>query len=104
MNKKLRMIASVAPLILVPLIKERSKIKDHPDVVKLNDNSKLLYGKAKGSVGAATTKVKHAGSVVADKTKDSAEFTFHLHLLVLSISAVPTVPVFSSQSLPLSQL
>ena len=74
MNKKLRMIASVAPLILVPLIKERSKIKDHPDVVKLNDNSKLLYGKAKGSVGAATTKVKYAGSVVADKTKGSAEF------------------------------
>lgn len=80
MNKKLRMIASLAPLILVPLIKERSKIKDHPDMVKLNDNSRLLYGKAKGSLGAATAKAKNASIVVADKTKDSAEFISEKYL------------------------
>ncbi|MFC7286356.1 hypothetical protein ACFQL6_07835, partial [Phocicoccus pinnipedialis] len=80
MNKKLRMIASLAPLILVPLIRERSKIKDHPDMVKLNDNSRLLYGKAKGSLDAATAKAKNASIVVADKTKDSAEFISEKYL------------------------
>lgn len=74
MNKKIRMIVSVAPLILVPLIKERKKIKNHPDMEKLSENSALLYGKARDKVSSATDTVKDASTTVADKTKDTKDY------------------------------
>ncbi|RIN22349.1 hypothetical protein, partial [Mammaliicoccus vitulinus] len=39
MNDKVKLIVNTLPLILVPLIKERKKIKEHPDVKHVTETT-----------------------------------------------------------------
>lgn len=66
MNKNLKMLATIIPLIAVPLINERKKIKQHPDVQKLGSVSNSVYTRVKDSS-------KHLASNAYESTRDTAE-------------------------------
>ncbi|CAD2079473.1 hypothetical protein GCM10007275_11720 [Jeotgalicoccus coquinae] len=56
MNKNLKMLATIIPLIAVPLFNERKKITKHPDMQKLGAVSGSVYTRVKDSTaGAAST-------------------------------------------------
>ncbi|GGA84712.1 hypothetical protein [Staphylococcus muscae] len=61
MNKTIKMIITVLPVFLVPLILERKKFKEHPDVQKLAESSKTAAVKT----GHAAVHVKEG---VVDRT------------------------------------
>ncbi|UXR69936.1 MULTISPECIES: hypothetical protein [unclassified Staphylococcus] len=62
MNKTIKMIITVLPVFLVPLILERKKFKEHPDVQKLADTSKTV-----------ATKTGHAAVHVKDGVVDRTQ-------------------------------
>ena len=39
MNDKVKLIVNTLPLVLVPLIRERKKIKEHPDVKHVTETT-----------------------------------------------------------------
>lgn len=62
MNKNIKLLATILPLIVVPLINERKNIAKHPDVQKLGAVSNSVY-----------SRVKNSSKNIADKTYDSAQ-------------------------------
>ncbi len=66
MNKKLKMLATIIPLIAVPLFNERKKITKHPDMQKLGSVSESVYNRVKDS----TT---DAASTAYETTKNTAQ-------------------------------
>lgn len=62
MNKNIKLLATILPLIVVPLINERKNISKHPDMQKLGAVSNSVY-----------TRVKDRSKNIADKTYDSAQ-------------------------------
>lgn len=88
MNSKLKMLVNVLPVILVPLIAGRKKIKAHPDIEKLNHVSKSAYTtvKDKSADTAASIKDKsvsayetgrHTYDVVSDKLSETKQSLQH---------------------------
>ncbi|OFL48859.1 hypothetical protein HMPREF2767_06950 [Nosocomiicoccus sp. HMSC067E10] len=73
MKEKLRMAATILPVLLVPLLKNRNEIKDHPDVQKLAKNSNILYSKAKDK----TQTVTEAGVKGFNETRDFVSEKYH---------------------------
>ena len=76
MDKKqlIKTIITVAPVFLVPLIVERKKIKDHPDVKKATDKtvsaSKTVAGKSVQFKDAVVDKSSTAKDYVVEKKHD----------------------------------
>ncbi|MCG7339778.1 hypothetical protein MHZ36_10780 [Staphylococcus sp. ACRSN] len=76
MNKKqlIKTIITVAPVFLVPLIVERKKIKEHPDVKKATDKtvsaSKTVAGKSVQFKDTVVEKSSNAKDYVAEKKHD----------------------------------
>ena len=66
MNKNLKMLATIIPLIAVPLFNERKKITKHPDVQKLGAVSNSVYTRVKDSS-------KDAASSAYKSTKNTAQ-------------------------------
>lgn len=66
MNKNIKMLATIVPLIVVPLINERKNIKKHPDVQKLGAVSNSVYTRVKDSS-------KNAASNAYETTKSTAQ-------------------------------
>ncbi len=66
MNKNLKMLATIIPLIAVPLINERKKITQHPDVQKLRSVSNSVYTRVKDSS-------RDAASSAYESTKNTAQ-------------------------------
>lgn len=62
MNKNIKLLATILPLIVVPLINERKNISKHPDVQKLGAVSNSVY-----------SRVKDSSKNIADKTYESAQ-------------------------------
>lgn len=62
MNKNIKLLATILPLIVVPLINERKNISKHPDMQKLGAVSNSVYNR-----------VKDSSKNIADKTYDSAQ-------------------------------
>ena len=76
MDKKqlIKTIITVAPVFLVPLIVERKRIKDHPDVKKASDAtvsaSKTVADKSVQFKDTVVEKSSHAKEYVVDKKHD----------------------------------
>lgn len=66
MNKNIKMLATIVPLIVVPLINERKNITKHPDVQKLGAVSNSVYTRVKDSS-------KHLASNAYETTKSTAQ-------------------------------
>lgn len=66
MNKNLKMLATIIPLIAVPLFNERKKITKHPDMQKLGAVSNSVYTRVKDSS-------KDAASSAYESTKNTAQ-------------------------------
>lgn len=66
MKDKIRMAATVLPVLLVPLIRNRKEIKEHPDVKKLAKNSNILYDKVKDKAQVVT----EVGATGYNETRD----------------------------------
>ena len=62
MNDKVKMAATLLPVILVPLFNERKRIKKHPDVQKIGEASTTVYHAAKDKGSSAAESVKNAGA------------------------------------------
>ncbi|CAM2859412.1 hypothetical protein [Salinicoccus roseus] len=62
MNDKVKMAATLLPVILVPLFNERKRIKKHPDVQKIGEASTTVYHAAKDKGSSAAESVKNAGT------------------------------------------
>lgn len=66
MNKNLKMLATIIPLIAVPLFNERKRIAKHPDMQKLGAVSSSVYTRVKDSS-------KDAASSAYESTKNTAQ-------------------------------
>lgn len=62
MNEKVKKAVTLLPVILVPLLNERKRIKQHPDVQKLEEKSSHAYHAAKDKSANALDTVKNAGT------------------------------------------
>jgi hypothetical protein len=56
-NKNIKALATIIPLIVVPLINERKNISKHPDMKKLGQVSSSLYNRVKDSSKETATNV-----------------------------------------------
>lgn len=81
MNEKIRTAVNVAAVILVPLINERQKLKEHPDYIKAKNNAvntlhttKDVAVKTKDKTVSASQKAVHTAVDVKDKTVAVAQF------------------------------
>ncbi|MGO1923320.1 MAG: hypothetical protein ACTH14_05755 [Jeotgalicoccus sp.] len=77
MNKKLKMLATIIPLIAVPLINERKKITQHPDVQKLGSVSNSVYTRVKDSsrdvASSAYESTKNTAQTIGTKMSNTLE-------------------------------
>ncbi|WP_031547231.1 hypothetical protein [Salinicoccus luteus] len=62
MNDKVKMAATLLPVILVPLFNERKRIKEHPDMQKLGETSSTVYHVAKDKGSSAAESVKNVST------------------------------------------
>ncbi|MFB9859542.1 hypothetical protein ACFPFV_03630 [Salinicoccus siamensis] len=62
MNENVKKAVTLLPVILVPLLNERKRIKQHPDVQKLEEKSSHAYHAAKDKSTNALSTVKNAGA------------------------------------------
>lgn len=80
MEKKrlIRTLLTVLPIILVPLIVERKRIKDHPDVQKLNDKTaglrQSVSDKSSQFASGVSDKSSKAASAVSNKSSDLKQY------------------------------
>ena len=77
MNKNIKMLATIIPLIAVPLINERKKISKHPDMQKLGAVSNSVYTRVKDSskdaASSAYESTKHTAQSIGSKVSSSLE-------------------------------
>ncbi|MCD2138923.1 hypothetical protein [Salinicoccus halitifaciens] len=73
MNKNIKTLLNVLPIILVPLFTERNRIKEHPEMEKLGRFSSTAYHNVKDkgegvyqSVKDTSTTIYHTGKSAAD--------------------------------------
>ena len=73
-NKNIKALATIIPLVVVPLINERKKIKEHPDMKKLGAVSNSVYTRVKDSSKETATNVYHTSkdtaSNISEKVSD----------------------------------
>lgn len=74
MNQKVKAAVNVAAIILVPLINERQKIKQHPDYAKVKNNAVNTLHSTKDKTVTAGQKAVHTAVDVKDKTVAAAQF------------------------------
>lgn len=77
MNKNIKMLATIIPLIAVPLINERKKITKHPDVQKLGQVSGSVYNRvmdsSKDAATSAYTTTKNTAQNIGSKVSSRLE-------------------------------
>lgn len=77
MNKNLKMLATIIPLIAVPLFNERKKIAKHPDMQKLGAVSNSVYTRVRDSskdvASSAYETTKNTAQTIGTKVSDTLE-------------------------------
>lgn len=77
MNKNLKMLATIIPLIAVPLFNERKKIAKHPDMQKLGAVSNSVYMRVRDSskdvASSAYETTKNTAQTIGTKVSDTLE-------------------------------
>lgn len=73
MNSKLKLIVNVLPVVLVPLFSERKKIKEHPDIEKLNTASKSAYSSVKDKSVDTANAIADTAGTIKDKSVSAYE-------------------------------
>ena len=77
MNKNLKMLATIIPLIAVPLFNERKKITKHPDMQKLGSVSGSVYTRVKDSTAGAASSAyettKNTAQTIGTKVSSTLE-------------------------------
>lgn len=77
MNKNLKMLATIIPLIAVPLFNERKKIAKHPDIEKLGAVSNSVYTRvkdsSKGAASNAYKSTKNTAQTIGTKVSNTLE-------------------------------
>lgn len=72
MNKNIKTLINVLPIILVPLLTERDRIKEHPEIEKLGRFSNTAYHNVKDKSEGAYQSVKDTGSTIYQTGKSAA--------------------------------
>lgn len=67
-KKLIKTAINVLPIIIVPLVVERKKIKEHPDVKKATDATSRAASKTTSAISNKSSDVK---AYVGDKNKNS---------------------------------
>ncbi|EWW60681.1 hypothetical protein V292_00146 [Staphylococcus aureus T89906] len=66
-KKVIKFMINVLPIVLVPLIVERKRIKQHPDVQKVTDATSKVASKTSAAISNTASDVKE---YVGDKKQD----------------------------------
>ncbi|CAM4258839.1 hypothetical protein [Lacicoccus alkaliphilus] len=72
MNKNIKTLLNVLPIILVPLFTERNRIKEHPEMEKLGSFSSTAYHNVKDKGEGAYKSVKDTSSTIYHTGKSAA--------------------------------
>lgn len=72
MNKNIKTLLNVLPIILVPLFTERDRIKEHPEMEKLGSFSSTAYHNVKDKSESAYKSVKDTSSTIYHTGKSAA--------------------------------
>ena len=73
MNKNIKTLLNVLPIILIPLFTERKHIKEHPDIEKLGHFSSNTYNNVKDKGEGAYQSVKATSSNVYQTSKSAVD-------------------------------
>lgn len=73
MNKNIKTLLNVLPIILIPLFTERKHIKEHPDIERLGHFSSNTYHNVKDKGEGAYQSVKATGSNVYQTGKSAVD-------------------------------
>lgn len=73
MNKNIKTLLNVLPIILIPLFTERKHIKEHPDIERLNRFSSNTYHNVKDKGEEAYQSVKATSSNVYQTSKSAVD-------------------------------
>lgn len=73
MNKNIKTLLNVLPIILIPLFTERKHIKEHPDIERLERFSSNTYHNVKDKGEGAYQSVKATGSNVYQTSKAAVD-------------------------------
>jgi hypothetical protein len=79
MNNKLKLIVNVLPVVLVPLFYGRKKIKEHPDIAKLNEVSQKAYTSVKDKSVDTAESLKDTADTIKDKSVSAYESGKHTY-------------------------
>lgn len=73
MNKNIKTLLNVLPIILVPLFTERNRIKEHPEMEKLGHFSSTAYHNVKDKGEGVYHSVKDTGTTIYHTGKSAAD-------------------------------
>ena len=84
-KKVIKFMINVLPIVLVPLIVERKRIKEHPDVQKVTDTTSKATSKTTSVISNKVSDVKEYVGYKKQEFDNKREFKKFLKKMILPI-------------------